>query len=186
MVFSLTIHMFEPTHKRVMHSLSYECHPPNSTNTLIEQTQKILHSFYWCMKLELSTLRYDGLGNDTTIYMLPHPMYMHDMSKTGHSMCARALNYTQPPLISTPPNITGFIEFTICHDRFLTTSIRGKSNKHNQLIQTLRTARWTINPLIIITVNAQRAVHKHSTYKHSKISKYPWRRSKHVWNICIK
>ena len=54
------------------------------------------------------------------------------------------------------------IGFTYQHGIFPTISSKEKLNKHNMLIQVLRTYGWKIDPLITITMGVRGTIHEHA------------------------
>lgn len=65
---------------------------------------------------------------------------------------------SHPPLSPFAANTIQFIEITYCHDKFPTVTIQEKRDKYDPLIQTIKSARWTVNHLITITISVREAI----------------------------
>ena len=154
-----TLHLHPPTHKRLSQS------PIQQNNTPIAHTLQfnkhtrcytlvnVGNQHNWSQGIIILELlkQFTCLPNTCTCmtWLRPDILCILRTPIDSHT--------TTPP----PKPITiQFILFTYCHDRFPVIAIGEKTNRHDPLIQTLKTMGWNVSPLTTVTSRIQGVVHK--------------------------
>lgn len=99
----LTIHILKPTHKKIMHSLTHECHSPNRPYSIFQQA-RLLPYFGQCRKPQRQSPRCHDSPKIAPQLLVHHsPMYMLGHIKTKHPMhtkCPQSQPNPSHPLIT--------------------------------------------------------------------------------------